>query len=115
MNMKATRIYTLLALQLMVFGAKAFAQEWEWNYSQPIYNYSLFLGANELSDGRIIATGFYRDENLLGDNVSSHPVLLKLDSDGTELALSEYRKDGCGKFHSDRDTGDNLENYYFRN
>ena len=90
--MKTTSIYTLLAL--LFFGAKAFAQEWEWNYSQPIYNYSLFLGAHELSDGKIIATGFYRDENLLGDNVSSHPVLLKLDSDGTELALSEYRKDG---------------------
>ena len=91
--MKATRIYTLLAL-LMVFGSEAFAQEWEWNYSTPERTYSGFVEAHELMDGRIIATGAFRDENFCGTRVSPHPVLLALDADGTELAFVHYYKDG---------------------
>ena len=92
--MKATRIYTLLALLLMVFGAKAFGQEWEWNYSTPERTYSSFIEAHELMDGRIIATGAFRDENFCGTRVSPHPVLLALDADGTELSFVHYHKDG---------------------
>lgn len=105
--MKTTRIYALLAL--LFFGAKAFGQEWQWNYSQPIYNYSGFLEAHELSDGRIIASGAFRDENFCGYNMSPHPVLLMLDSDGTELAFKEYYKDGYfgdGPFVVENESGE---------
>ena len=85
--------FMLFALALLL-GAKAFGQEWQWNYSQPVYNYSGFLEAHELSDGRIIASGAFRDENFCGYNMSPHPVLLMLDADGTELAFKEYYKDG---------------------
>ena len=87
----------LLALALL-FGAKAFAQEWEWSYLLPDYirgyMYNGFIDAHELSDGRIIAMGHFSDKNLCGNYVSHHPALLLLDSNGTELAFSEYYKDG---------------------
>jgi len=85
--------YFLLALTL-VFGAKVFGQEWQWNYSQPERTYSGFMETHELLDGRIIATGAFHEKNVCENYVLQHPVLLKLDSDGTELAFSEYYKDG---------------------
>lgn len=87
----------LFALALL-FGAKAFAQEWEYSYLLPDYirgyMYNGFIDAHELSDGRIIAMGHFSDKNLCGNYVSHHPALLLLDSNGTELAFSEYYKDG---------------------
>ena len=78
----------------VLFVGNAFAQEWEWNYSTPERTYSGFMMAHELSDGRIIVTGDFHDRNVCGNYVSSHPVLLALDSDGNELAFTEYYKDG---------------------
>ena len=86
--------YFLLLALAFLFGAKAFAQEWEWNYSQPERTYSGFMETHELLDGRIIATGAFHEMNFCGNYVFQHPVLLKLDSDGTELAFSEYYKEG---------------------
>ena len=43
--MKATRITALLAL-LLICGAKALGQEWEWNYSTPERTYSGFIEAH---------------------------------------------------------------------
>ena len=87
----------LLAFALL-FGAKAFAQEWQWDYCLPEievgFMHSSFLEAHELSDGRIVATGRFRDENFCGKHVSTHSALLLLDSNGNELAFSEYYKDG---------------------
>ena len=86
--------YFLLLALALIFGVKTFAQEWEWNYSQPERTYSGFMETRELLDGRIIATGAFHDKNICGNYVFQHPVLLKLDSDGTELAFSEYYKEG---------------------
>ncbi len=86
--------YFLLLAFALVFGAKVFGQEWQWNYSQPERTYSGFMETHELLDGRIIATGAFHDKNICGNYVFQHPVLLKLDSDGTELAFSEYYKEG---------------------
>ena len=78
----------------LLLGTKVFGQEWQWNYIQNERTYSGFMETHELSDGRIIATGAFHDKNVCGNYVFQHPVLLKLDSDGTELAFSEYYKDG---------------------
>ena len=86
--------YFLLLAFALVFGAKVFGQEWQWNYSQPERTYSGFMETHELLDGRIIATGAFHEMNFCGNYVFQHPVLLKLDSDGTELAFSEYYKEG---------------------
>ena len=92
--MKTTRLYTLLAL-LMLFGAKAFGQEWV--YSQE-FDYSFdapyFLEPFELSDGRIFVSCTNNHVNDCGLYVYPIPALTVLDSDGTRIAYSEYFKEG---------------------
>ena len=89
-----TKLKIIAAIAFAVlFWAKAFGQEWQWNYCQPVRTYSGFIEAHELMDGRIIATGEFRDENFCGTRVSPHPVLLALDADGTESAFVHYYKE----------------------
>lgn len=66
--------YFLLLVLAFLFGAKAFAQEWEWRYSQPERTYSGFMETHELLDGRILATGAFHDKNICGNYVFQHPV-----------------------------------------
>ncbi len=91
--MKATKIYTLFAL-LMVFGAKAFGQEWEQSY--PI-NYSeneMFSVQDvfETSANDIIVSSSHFFRSGAGDFYSPHPALRKLSSDGIEQAQNVFYK-----------------------
>ena len=86
------KLNLLLALALL-FGAKAFAQEWEWSYSEE-YTSSGYFVSCELSNGKIIAQGGSNERNLYGGVSSCNPMLMMLDSNGTELAVSKYHKDG---------------------
>ena len=94
--MKTTRIYTLLALMLF-FGAKSFAQEWE--YANPYQMTDSVMirqyCAYEISDGRIIvsASFLYND----GTNKGFYPphnALIALSPNGDELAQTGYFRPG---------------------
>ena len=81
--MKTTRFYILLALLLM-FGAEAFAQEWEYvrTYdANETITPNLMQSLTELESGDIIVNASWRDNNLNGIN-SENPGLMKFSSDG---------------------------------
>ena len=84
---------TLLIALALLFGAKAFAQEWEWNFTPP-YVYSTFSDLCELSDGRIVVIGNFREADPCDIWRQHFPALVLLDSDGTELATAQYPKEG---------------------
>ena len=82
--MKTTRIYALLALMLMVFGANAFSQEWEYVRTFDSYDSirpNCMQSLTELSSGDIIVNSSWRNNNLNG-NKSENPGLMKFSSDG---------------------------------
>ena len=88
----------IIALALLL-GAKAFAQEPEWEW-RGITTDSEFYEINtpyETSDGRILVTGRtgYHDD-CFGFNMwyKPTPTLMSLSSDGEELFQRQYHKDG---------------------
>ena len=93
--MKA-KTHFLIALALL-FGAKAFGQEWE--YSIPYYmadpEMTRQYCAYELSDGRIIVSAsFLFNDGTNTDFYPPHNSLVVLSADGQELARMDYFKDG---------------------
>ena len=97
--MKAKRITTLLALML-VFGAKASAQEPEWSWRTSLAEAdTAFFRADEpyeLSDGTVLLSGrtVYKDDCGLYKYYFPHPELQSLSSEGTELYHRQYAKEG---------------------
>ena len=97
--MKTMRIYTLLAL-LMMFGAKASAQEPEWSWRTSLAEAdTAFFRADEpyeLSDGTVLLSGrtVYKDDCGLYKYYFPHPALQSLSSEGTELYHRQYAKEG---------------------
>ncbi len=91
--MKATRITTLLAL-MMLFGAKAFGQEWEQSYEYYTSENEIthMLDAYETSDGIVVASCCYFFKSGYGDFYSPHPALRKFSFNGEELAYNEFFK-----------------------
>ena len=83
MNMKATRIYTLLAL-LMIFWAKAFGQEWEFVRtfdSNDSIIPNRMQSMTELESGDIIVNASWTDPAVNGVK-SENPGIMKFSSDG---------------------------------
>ena len=78
----------LLALALL-FGAKAFAQEWEWDCPTA---HTMIYESAELSDGDIMVMGHRYHDSSCG--LLHSPTLWKLDSEGNGLAFSDYHKNG---------------------
>ena len=81
--MKTTRLYTLLAL-LLIFGARAFGQEWEYVRTfQSDENLvpNLMQSMTELESGDIIVNASWKDKNVNGTR-SENPGLMKFSSDG---------------------------------
>lgn len=90
------RYFLLLAIALL-FGAKAFGQEWE--YSIPYYMSAAEMThqycAYEMSDGRIIVSA----QLLYNDGTypyfyPPHNALIALSANGEELAQMDYFKPG---------------------
>ena len=95
--MKATKIYTPLAL-LILFGAKVFAQEWEYSIE---YNLSDAEAthqycAYEMSDGRVMVCSAqcFQSGSQTGYIYPPHPALIALSSEGEVLAQNNYFKIG---------------------
>ena len=81
----------------MLFGGKAFGQEWE--YSLPYLSSDLAKNrqycAYEMSDGRIyVSSSFLYQEGTSSSIVPPHNSLVILSADGQELAIMDYFKDG---------------------
>ena len=97
--MKTTRLYTLLAL-LILFGAKVFAQEWEYSipYQPSDSEMTRQYCAYEMSDGRIIVSSSFLFN--VGSYAAGYPfypphnALVALSHEGEELAQNFYFKDG---------------------
>lgn len=85
----------IIALALL-FGAKAFSQEWEYTYAHfSSDDKSINLcGAKELTDGRIMVNGSFSFRSGAGDFYSNHPALLLLDAEGNRIASNEFFKPG---------------------
>ena len=90
----------ILALALL-FGAKAFAQEWEYIYQYDKSSDSIVNRCREaygLQDGRLLVSGMSHTRNgcgiLIGTHTGYDAFVLALDSDGTELCRATYHKDG---------------------
>ena len=89
--MKTTRFYILLALLLM-FGAEAFAQEWEYadEFSYSDNECMVNFDATELSDGTIAVSSVHYFKSGEGDFYSYHSAARKLSADGEMLAEKSY-------------------------
>ena len=89
--MKSTRLYTLLAL-MMLFGAKAFGQEWEYIVEHTDNDSPWLKDPIPLQDGNI-AVPYYTlypgSTSVLG---SKQPGMLLISSDGEELTRKSYLK-----------------------
>lgn len=87
----------IIIVLALLCGVKAFAQEWEW-VSGHINSDTAFLRFHdvcELSDGRLLVSG--ESPHIDGCGVVNYyfcPMLLSLASDGTELALKDFYKEG---------------------
>ena len=79
----------LLIMLALLFGAKAFSQEWEWVCPTA---HTMIYESVELSDGDIMVMGHRYHDSSCG--LLHSPTLWKLDSEGNELAFSDYHKDG---------------------
>ena len=91
--MKAKRITTLLAL-LILFGAKAFGQEWEQTYEWHFSDDEEFdlVKPYETSSGNIVVSTNQYYKCGWGDFYAPHPALKMFAADGTELAENLYFK-----------------------
>ena len=97
--MKTTRLYTLLAL-LLIFGAKAFGQEWEYfiPYQPSDSEMTRQYCAYEMSDGCVIVSASFLFN--VGSYAAGYPfypphnALVALSPEGEELAQNFYFKDG---------------------
>jgi hypothetical protein len=89
--MKTTRFYILLALLLM-FGAEAFAQEWEYadEFSYSDNECMVNFDATELSDGTIAVSSVYYFKSGEGDFYSYHSAARKLSANGELLAEKSH-------------------------
>ena len=93
--MKATRFYTLLAF-LLICGAKAFGQEWEYSIEYSDNDTSCFnqYDAVELSNGNIAVGSALFFKSGAGDFYSAQPAIALLSSNGEELARKDFFKPG---------------------
>ncbi|MBR3490860.1 MAG: hypothetical protein IKH44_00970, partial [Bacteroidales bacterium] len=89
--MKNIRLYTLLAL-LMVFGAKAFGQEWEYfvEFESSDSGWPDFFDAKPMKNGNIAVPYIY---SFAGSSMESyHPGMVVLSQDGIEQARNDFYK-----------------------
>ena len=89
--MKATKIYTLLALVLLFVG-NAFAQEWEYadEFSYSDNECMVNFDATELSDGTIAVSSVHYYKSGEGDFYSYHSAARKLTANGELLAEKSH-------------------------
>ena len=89
--MKATKIYTLLAL-LLLFVGNAFAQEWEYadEFSYSDNECMVNFDATELSDGTIAVSSVHYYKSGEGDFYSYHSAARKLTANGELLAEKSH-------------------------
>ena len=89
--MKATRLYTLLAL-LIFFWGKAFGQEWEFadEFSYSSNECMTSFDATELSDGTIAVSSVHYFKSGEGDFYSYHSAARKLSAVGELLAEKSH-------------------------
>ena len=78
----------------LVFGDRAFAQEWEHSHE---YAYSdderiMYYDAVELSDGSFAVNTSFSYKSGMGDFYVPHPALKLLSADGEELAYNQFFK-----------------------
>ena len=90
--MKATRIYTLLALLLMAGGVTMQAQEWEFanEFSYSSDECMTSFDVTELSDGTIAVSSVHYFKSGEGDFYSYHSAARKLSADGELLAEKSH-------------------------
>ena len=90
------KLYLLLTFALL-FGTKAFAQEWEHShrcsYSSDTTWYA-YYEAKELSDGSVAASSCFSYRSGAGDFYSSQPAISKFSSSGEEIAQKCFFKPG---------------------
>ena len=86
--------YFLLLALVSLFGAKAFAQEWECSYEISFSGNEMFSVQDvfETSANDIIVPSSHFFRSGAGDFYSPHPALRKLSSDGTEQAQNVFFK-----------------------
>ena len=86
-------ISIVFALALL-FGGKAFGQEWEQSYEYYTSENEIthMLDAYETSDGIVVASCCYFFKSGYGDFYSPHPALRKFSFNGEELAYNEFFK-----------------------
>ena len=85
----------LLTLSILLFSGidKVFSQEWriveptKWGEDSISFHY---YETFELSNGNIIACGYFNHRNHVGEIASYHPGLSLISSDGKELYRNEY-------------------------
>ena len=89
--MKNSKFYALLAL-LMIFGAKAFGQEWEYadEFSYSDNECMVNFDATELSDGTIAVSSVHYYKSGEGDFYSYHSAARKLTANGELLAEKSH-------------------------
>ena len=95
--MKTMRFYTLLAL--LLFGANAFAQEWEHIHEFAYSDTAIFTynDCYELHDGSILVSSLFYYKSGYGDFYSPQPALMTLSSGGRLLAQTDFYRPGyCG-------------------
>ena len=90
------KLSLLLFAFALLFGAKAFAQEWEYSYAHLGSDDETMglCGAKELSDGRIAVNANFAFKSGAGDFYSYHPAMVLLDADGNRIACNDYFKPG---------------------
>ena len=89
--MKTTRITALLAF-LLIFGAKAFGQEWELSLEYSTNDTSCFTlyDAIEMSNGNVALSSSFYYKSGYGDFYSAQPAVTVVSRDGNELARKDY-------------------------
>ena len=96
--MKKLRLYTLLAL-LILFGAKAFGQEWEYSIEYNVYSNPEMTHqycAYEMSNGNIMVCSARCFQSGMGNGnfYPPHPAMITLSPDGELLAQNDFFKPG---------------------
>lgn len=93
--MKTTRITALLAF-LLIFGAKAFGQEWELSLEYSTNDTSCFTlyDAIEMSNGNVALSSSFYYKSGYGDFYSAQPAVTVVSRDGNELARKDYFRPG---------------------
>lgn len=97
------RRHIIIIVMALVTGAKALAQEpeWEWSGITTDSTYYEIFTPYELSDGTVLVTGRTGYLELWGGHYNYYtptPTLMSFSSDGQELSRMQYPKDGYSTY-----------------